>query len=86
MGVCVCPQSRGVNAHSILEAGRSFQGTNTLFRSTMPNPSDHRCPSLEEQCIFTVFISVCEKVLVAQTVACQGPVSMGFSRQEYWSG
>ena len=21
-----------------------------------------------------------------QTVACQGPLSMGFSRQEYWSG
>ena len=78
MGVCVCPRSQGVNTRSILEAGRSFQGTNTL-----PNSSDHRCPSLEEQCIFTVFISVCEKVLVAQTVACQGPVSMGFSRQEY---
>ena len=24
--------------------------------------------------------------MTLQTVACQGPLSMGFSRQEYWSG
>ena len=24
--------------------------------------------------------------MIAQTIACQDPLSMGFSRQEYWSG
>ena len=24
--------------------------------------------------------------MIPQTVACQAPLSMGFSRQEYWSG
>ena len=42
-----------------------------------------------------ISISVCWVVLVAQscqlfgtrwTVACQAPLSMGFSRQEHWSG
>ena len=29
----------------------------------------------------------CARLIVAlQTIACQAPLSMGFSRQEYWSG
>ena len=28
----------------------------------------------------------CPTLVTLWTVACQGPLSMGFSRQEYWSG
>ena len=28
----------------------------------------------------------CPTLATPWTVACQGPLSMGFSRQEYWSG
>ena len=28
----------------------------------------------------------CLTLATSQTVACQAPLSMGFSRQEYWSG
>ena len=28
----------------------------------------------------------CLTLMILQTVACQAPLSMGFSRQEYWSG
>ena len=28
----------------------------------------------------------CSALVTPQTVACQVPLSMGFSRQEYWSG
>ena len=29
---------------------------------------------------------LCETLATPLTVACQAPLSMGFSRQEYWSG
>ena len=29
---------------------------------------------------------LCPTLMTPQTVACQSPLSMGFSRQEYWSG
>ena len=28
----------------------------------------------------------CPSLVILWTVACQAPLSMGFSRQEYWSG
>ena len=28
----------------------------------------------------------CPTIMTPWTVACQAPLSMGFSRQEYWSG
>ena len=28
----------------------------------------------------------CPILVTAWTIACQGPLSMGFTRQEYWSG
>ena len=36
-------------------------------------------------CVLSSFscVQLCEML---QTVACQAPLSMGFSRQEYWSG
>ena len=29
---------------------------------------------------------LCPTLVIPWTVACQAPLSMGFSRQEYWSG
>ena len=31
-------------------------------------------------------IKSCPTLVIPGTVACQAPLSMGFSRQEYWSG
>ena len=33
-----------------------------------------------------VVAKLCPTLGTSWTVACQAPVSMGFSRQEYWSG
>ena len=34
----------------------------------------------------TIFAKLCLTLATPWTVACQAPLSMGFSRQEYWSG
>ena len=44
-----------------------------------------RAPSLQLHCFSCVSLVVSEST-VLWTVACQAPLSMGFSRQEYWSG
>ena len=31
-------------------------------------------------------VKLCPTLVTPWTVACQAPLSMGFSRQEYWSG
>ena len=36
-------------------------------------------------CVLSCFSCV-QRIVTLSTVACQAPVSMGFSRQEYWSG
>ena len=37
-------------------------------------------------CLCSVTSVVSQLFVTLQTVACQAPLSMGFSRQEYWSG
>ena len=37
-------------------------------------------------CGFVLVIKLCPTLATSWTVACQAPLSMGFSRQEYWSG
>ena len=47
----------------------------------------HDCSLLEENlCICTQSLSCVWFFVTPRTVACQAPLSMGFSRQEYWSG
>ena len=35
---------------------------------------------------FLLVTKLCPTLVTPWTVACQSPLSMGFSRQEYWSG
>ena len=37
-------------------------------------------------CSVDQLLSCVQLFVTPQTVACQAPLSMGFSRQEYWSG
>ena len=37
-------------------------------------------------CVCAKLLQSCLTLATLQTVACQAPLSMGFSRQEYWSG
>ena len=59
--------------------------------------SEHGCPVVSGQCVCVslyvcVCVCACVSVLVTWsfanpwTVACQVPLSIGFSWQEYWSG
>ena len=34
----------------------------------------------------SLVIKSCLTLVIPQTITCQAPLSMGFSRQEYWSG
>ena len=43
------------------------------------------CTSLLPSCVLSCFSHV-QLFATLWTVACQVPLSMGFSRQEYWSG
>ena len=37
--------------------------------------------------VLNLFLTVCaDSIVTPWIVACQAPLSMGFSRQEYWSG
>ena len=38
------------------------------------------------QCVHSKLLQSCLLFATLWTVACQAPLSMGFSRQEYWSG
>ena len=46
------------------------------------NKKNHKCPDESE----SISHSVMSDSETLWTVACQAPLSMGFSRQEYWSG
>ena len=67
----------------------------------IPNTwKQHKCPSTDEwiKMMWYMYVCVCAHTHVLSrfshiqlfatlwTVACQSPLSMGFSRQEYWSG
>ena len=50
---------------------------------------DQEIPStrfLAYGCYVCLVTQSCPTFAIPQTVACQAPLSMGFSRQEYWSG
>ena len=38
------------------------------------------------KCVCIKSLSCVQLFVTARTVACQAPLSMGFSREEYWSG
>ena len=42
--------------------------------------------ALKEACVYAKLLQVCLTVCTLWTVACQAPLSMGFFRQENWSG
>ena len=45
------------------------------------------CVCVVSECVHAHMSLICVKLLgTPWTVACQAPLSMGFSRQEYWSG
>ena len=37
-------------------------------------------------CLVVLVTKLCPTLVTPWTIACQVPLSMGFSRQEYWSG
>ena len=39
-----------------------------------------------EAAAVSIVAKLCQTLVTPLTVACQAPLSMGFSRQEYWSG
>ena len=56
--------------------------------SSFPGTDTNLDKSAFHQCYLLGYLSVCSSVfdsVIAWTVACQGPLSMGFSSQEYWS-
>ena len=46
----------------------------------------HSRQALKEVVVVVLVASRVRLFATSWTVACQGPLSMGFSRQEYWSG
>ena len=61
--------------------GNILQGNRIIDQK----PRDHR---YESKCPYGggLFAKLCPSLVTLRTVACQAPLSMGFSRQEYWSG
>ena len=62
----------------------AYTAHHDLFSSTLTSP-----PSLQIQnyCMFVLYVLHCAQIFATPwTVAHQAPLSMGFSRQEYWSG
>ena len=49
-------------------------------------PSHTQDPFPSELCCAVLSCSVVSDSATPWTVACQAPLSMGFSKQEYWSG
>ena len=43
-------------------------------------------PNKASVCVLGKVLQLCPTLATPWTVACQAPLSMGFSRQEYWSG
>ena len=71
----LCPLQR---KRRILTIGPPGNPLGILLRVSYP-----WCP---QQCSSSVSHSVMSDSAIPQTVACQAPPSMAFSRQEYWSG
>ena len=47
---------------------------------------DVSCSPKEQLVVVVLVATLCPTLVTPQTVACQAPLSVGFSRQEYWSG
>ena len=52
----------------------------------LPVPEEPVCLELESESVSCLVVSCVLLFATPWTVACQAPLSMGFSRQEYWSG
>ena len=61
--------------------GNILQGNRIIDQK----PRDHK---YESKCPYGggLVAKLCLSLVTLRTVACQAPLSMGFSRQEYWSG
>ena len=80
----MCPQTHRVAYTEVL--GKMIRGIASLQRFRNPFPSSpaslHTCPALRGPVLSRV--RLCPQT--PWTVTHQAPLSMGFSRREYWSG
>ena len=53
---------------------------------SFPSPGDIPDPGIELESPGGLDIKLCPVLGTPCTIVCQAPLSMGFSRQEYWSG
>ena len=60
-----------------------FQSIFQVFYDTMSKPKEVISSTCGGGGLVT---KLCLTLMTPRTVACQSPLSMGFSRQEYWSG
>ena len=90
----LCPQdspgkNTGVSCHAFLLGIFSTQGSNLHFLHWQVDSSPIEPPGKPEMIMLLLLLSRFSRVRLFATqwtVACQVPLSMGFSRQEYWSG
>ena len=74
----------GVDSHAILQGIFPTQGSNFSLphcRQILPSEPPEK-PKIYANTIFNSIYTICN----SWTVACQGPLSVSFFRQEYWSG
>ena len=62
---------------------KSYLNKCPLFPSSLPHLPFATEPRM---CVHAKSLQLCSNSVTPWTVACQTPVSKGFSRQEYWSG
>ena len=58
----------------------------TIFHRIGHNLATKPPPSYFNMKVKVLATQLCPALVTSWTVACQAPASMGFSRQEYWSG
>ena len=61
-------------------------GKNAGGGLSFPSPGDLPDPGIELESPGGLDIKSCPTLVTPCTITCQAPLSMGFSRQEYWSG
>ena len=76
---CICPRQSWAHLESLLGHQRSAQNTETcLSRETWS--------TAELGPVLANLLQSCLTLVTPWTIARQAPLSMGFFRQEYWSG
>ena len=60
--------------------------SDTLFLSSLPNQMFWKVGCLSEICVCVCMLSCVRLFATPWTVTLQAPLSVGFPRQEYWSG